>query len=411
MNIEPLFKLLLQNEFFKNIIFRLHSLELTDDNKTMVTTLAAWHGEYDRDATMTEFTEFFWGSNPALTDAQQHKYKGVLATYDAAEQIQEDLAEGLIIKAFKEHRCKQIAEIAAGGMNGDDDALAAVRCLIESYDEVSDDDPFMNITPVETDIDAIIEAVAITAKWQFNLPALSNHIAGIGPGTFMYMFARPEVGKTAKWVSMVAAPGGFLDQGANVAAFINEEPGVRTMSRCITAVSQIPFADIKNDPTVRAVAMEKFNAVKENLKIFDCVGLPVEALADYARRNNPDIIVVDQLDKLTVAGTYGRGDERLEALYIAIREIAKRYGCAIIGLTQASADAQDKSILDLSMSANSKTGKAAEADVVIGIGHDPNAGENIRTTNILKNKLPAEGAESHAAKTVKIIPLLSTYRV
>ena len=50
----------------------------------------------------------------------------------------------------------------------------------------------------------------------------------------MIAFARPEVGKTAFWVSLCTAPNGFAAQGAKVHSFINEEPAVRTQMRAIS---------------------------------------------------------------------------------------------------------------------------------------------------------------------------------
>ena len=45
---------------------------------------------------------------------------------------------------------------------------------------------------------------------------------------FTAIFARPEIGKTAFYVSLVASPNGFCSQGADVHIITNEEPARRT---------------------------------------------------------------------------------------------------------------------------------------------------------------------------------------
>jgi replicative DNA helicase len=99
--------------------------------------------------------------------------------------------------------------------------------------------------------------------------------------------------------------------------------------------------------------------------------------------------VIDQLDKINVSGTYARTDEKLRAIYTGAREIAKRRNCVVIAISQASAEAHDRDHISFNMMENSKTGKAAEADLIIGIGNrtsnDPT--NNLRILNVSKNKI------------------------
>ena len=69
--------------------------------------------------------------------------------------------------------------------------------------------------------------------------------------------------------------------------------------------------------------------------------------------------------------------------------IAKRRDCAVIAISQASADAHNRNSISFDMMENSKTGKAAEADIIIGIGRNSNsdAENKIRTLCISKNKI------------------------
>ena len=90
--------------------------------------------------------------------------------------------------------------------------------------------------------------------------------------------------------------------------------------------------------------------------------------------------------------TSDKSDVYLKEAAIHARNIAKQYGCAVIWMSQLSADAEGKVYVDQSMLEGSKTGKAAEADLMILIsknklveGQDEQDTE--RHLNIAKNKL------------------------
>ena len=121
----------------------------------------------------------------------------------------------------------------------------------------------------------------------------------------------------------------------------------------------------------------------------DSVGTSIEEVNEYAKLNNPDVMFMDQLDKFRISGEYNRGDERLKETYVLAREIAKRNKLLVWAVSQASNDAHDRQFIDYSMMDNSKTGKAGEADIIIGIGKTGSSDvENtVRHICISKNKL------------------------
>ena len=233
---------------------------------------------------------------------------------------------------------------------------------------------------------------------------LRNRVNGIGEGNFIIIFARPESGKTAFWVNLVAGRNGFATQGAKVCALINEEPAIRTQMRLINAHTSMSFAEIRQNPTK---AGELWSKIKDNLRILDTVDWSLEKIDSYVAKEKPDVLIIDQLDKVHIEGTFARTDEKLRAIYTGAREVAKRRSCAIIGISQASADASDKLDLTFDMMENSKTGKAAEADVIIGVGYRnrPDIDPDLRSLAISKNKITGW----HGTLTCKIIPELSRY--
>ena len=71
------------------------------------------------------------------------------------------------------------------------------------------------------------------------------------------------------------------------------------------------------------------------------------------------------------------------------REVCKRHNVFGIGISQASADAEGRTHVTYAMMENSKTGKAAEADLIIGIGKSDvaDSSDTRRYLTISKNKL------------------------
>lgn len=139
----------------------------------------------------------------------------------------------------------------------------------------------------------------------------------------------------------------------------------------------------------RSHASEKFTEIAPNITMLDNVDASIEWLNKYCASKKPDILIIDQLDKLNVSGTFARTDEKLREIYLKFREICKRHDVFGIGISQASADAENKTNVTYAMMENSKTGKAAEADLIIGIGKSDITDNNDsrRYLTISKNKL------------------------
>jgi hypothetical protein len=101
-------------------------------------------------------------------------------------------------------------------------------------------------------------------------------------------------------------------------------------------------------------------------------------------------------------------------LYLQLREIAKRHECAIIGVSQANANAAGRTRVTPFDAEGSKIGKFAEADLVFGIGKydDDTTGDEgddednrSRFITIGKNKLNGY----HGTITCQIDPYRSRY--
>ena len=82
----------------------------------------------------------------------------------------------------------------------------------------------------------------------------------------------------------------------------------------------------------------------------------------------------------------------MKANAVHARMIAKQHECAIFYMSQLSADAEGKVLLNQSMMEGSRTGKAAEADLMILIAKNPPVDgqeeeDAQRHLNVVKNKL------------------------
>jgi len=127
----------------------------------------------------------------------------------------------------------------------------------------------------------------------------------------------------------------------------------------------------------------------------------------------PDVVILDQGDKVHIGGSYSASHERLRELFKNLRELAKRRNCAIITISQASAEAKGRTRLSPFDMEGSKIGKAAETDLIIGIGKheagdiDDSEIDNSRYLTVSKNKLSGW----HGTIICNIEPEVSRYVV
>ena len=208
-------------------------------------------------------------------------------------------------------------------------------------------------------------------------------------GHLIEIGARPNTGKTSFHASLVASPDGFAHQGAKCIILCNEEGSHRVGARYLTAATGMTMQMIKDDP---AKARDRYAKVKDNIKIKDASNRDMAWVESVCKSYKPDIVVLDMGDKFARTGGFARTDEALKANAIHARQIAKQHGCAIFYMSQLSADAEGKIQLNQAMMEGSRTGKAAEADLMILIAKNPPVDnqeeeDTMRHLNLVKNKL------------------------
>ena len=348
-------------------------------------TIVDGHDKYDRNLTVVEVRELFRVNNPTATRAKRELLAEILDDISAYAPIGEDVAQDVLTKMWQQEVGRRIADMGLAMMEGNPEKIHEIKELIERSEDgfVPEDE---DDAPISTDLDELLEYDSLANCWEFNIPSLSRAVRGGRAGEFMIAFARPEVGKTAFYVSLAVAPNGFCAQGADVHIITNEEPAKRTMIRAMSAYTGFSKEQLYMH---REQAKQKFTEIQANIIMRDKVDASVEWLNKYCERHKPDIVIIDQLDKLDVMGTFARTDEKLRQIYLKFREVCKRHDVFGIGISQASADAKNRTNVTYAMMENSKTGKAAEADLIIGIGKQDITDHNDtrRYLTISKNKL------------------------
>jgi hypothetical protein len=169
----------------------------------------------------------------------------------------------------------------------------------------------------------------------------------------------------------------------------NEEAFHRVGARYLTAASGMTLQEvIKN----KDVAKAKYERVRKNINMKDITGRDMAWVETVVKSYQPDIVILDMGDKFANYSAYSRTDEALKANAIYARTIAKEYGCAMFYMSQLSAEAEGKVTLNQAMMEGSRTGKAAEADLMVLIAKNPSLEgqdeeDRQRHLNVVKNKL------------------------
>ena len=350
-------------------------------------TIDSAMGKYERDVTPDEVEALFISSNPTLTTAQKNSFIVLFKQIKKEETMGSDVAQEVLSKLFQQVIGEDIANIGFDYVNGTKNSLEPLRNILEQYGD--DFTPNLNIEWEDISIETLLSKNDMEARWKFNIPILSRKIEGVNAGHLIEIGARPNTGKTSFHASIIAGVGGFARQGAKCVILCNEEAAHRVGARYLTAASGMSVGEIKNN---MIKARDLYSPVSDNIKIKDATSRDMSWVESVCKTYSPDILVLDMGDKFAKMGGFARADEALKVNAIHARQIAKEYQCAVFYMSQLSAEAEGKIILNQSMMEGSRTGKAAEADLMLLISKNPMKGEHDeedlqRHLNVVKNKL------------------------
>ena len=342
---------------------------------------------YERSVTPDEIEALFMSDNPTLTTAQKQAYSSLFSQIKRENPMGSDVAQEVLSKLFQQVVGEDVANIGFDMVNGDAASLEALRNLLERYGD--DFIPNLNIEWDDISIETLMAKAELEARWTFNIPSVARKVEGVSGGQLIEVGARPNTGKTSFHASLIASPGGFAHQGAKCIILCNEEPTHRVGARYLTAAAGMSAREVRDN---MSKAQALYAPVMNNIKIKEAGGRDMAWVESVCKSYQPDILVLDMGDKFGVQGSFARQDEALKACAIYARQIAKTYECAVFYMSQLSAEAEGRAQLNQSMMEGSRTGKAAEADLMILIGKSPTVeGQEedspLRHINIVKNKL------------------------
>ncbi len=383
-----LVRTLLDKEFYDNHKgIRCPSKIFTKDVRKIKQTLDYAMETYDKSLSPSELEALFYANNNSMTTANKEAFRDLFRKISRENPLGKEIADDVLSKLFQQVVGEEIANLGFDYVNGTQQSLEPLRKLLSDYQ-----DDFMPNLKVDWDdisIETLLEANDIQSQWKWNVSSLKRRVEGISGGHLVVVGARPNTGKTSFHASTIAAPDGFAHQGAKCMILCNEESYERVGARYLSAATSMSMDEVKANMPVAAL---RYQPVKENIFIKDSTGKDMAWVEAIVKAYQPDIVVLDMGDKFA-SKTSDKSDVYLKEAAIHARNIAKQYKCAIIWMSQLSAVAEGKVNVDQSMLEGSKTGKAAEADLMVLIsknqvveGQDEEE-SNQRHLNIAKNKL------------------------
>ncbi len=232
-------------------------------------------------------------------------------------------------------------------------------------------------------------------------PCLGDRLGGgVFPGNVIWIFGRPNSGKTGLGLTIAA---GFARRGLRGLWLTNEDPALTGMVRLACCLTGITEADMTADPSAAEMSAIAKGITRVGFRDLS-PGTPseIERIIQVAR---PAFIVVDQVRNLSMKGTDGNTN-RVDAAGQFVRAMAKRYGLVGIGMAQADASSSGKLVLSQEDMDSSKTGLPGSGDVIIGVGvNEQMEAAGQRMISICKNKLTSR----HEHWPINFNPFLSRY--
>ena len=341
---------------------------------------------YDGDLTVDDLQAVFYAQNQSMTTATKTSYDNLFQRVTKSNPLNKEIAEDTLAKLFQQHVGDRVASLGFDFVNGAENSLEPLRRLLEDYKD--DFTPNLRVDWDDIDIDTILTANDLETQWKFNIPSLRRRVEGVSGGHLLLVGARPNTGKTSFHASLIAGPDGWASQGAKCVVLCNEESYERVGARYLSAATNMTMDEIRDNI---ALARKRYEPIRKNLRIKDSTNKDMQWVEAVIKHEQPDIVVLDMGDKFA-SKTSDKSDVYLKDAAIHARNIAKQYKCCVIWMSQLSAVAEGKVFVDQSMMEGSKTGKAAEADLMILISKNPmvegaDEQDTQRHLNIAKNKL------------------------
>jgi len=373
----------LNHKFFSEVMNIVNRDMFSREMRDVFDAIVHSHTKYENDITVGELSVLFNDRNPAMPDSSREKSQELILSLDCGNPANTEMHMDMVRNFWLRDRARIIGEKAIEIFTGESEDFGELRSLMEDVEDgrISDRTTYEEVTD---DLNELLDKNCGEPDFPFQFNLIQERIPGLRRGNLGIIFARPEVGKTTFCCFLAAS---YVRAGHKVVYWANEEPAEDVKLRLIASFFGITKHELETNRKNYIPAYER--DVMPHLKVMSAINMSIEEVDSYAKLNKPDIMFCDQLDKFRISGQYNRGDERLKETYVNAREIAKRNGCLVWAVSQASNDGHDRLFVDYNMMDNSKTGKAGEADIIIGIGKTGASDINniVRHICISKNKI------------------------
>ena len=355
------------------------------DTRGIKQALDAAMETYEGSLSVQDLQAVFMVQNKSMTTATKTAMDALFRRIEMTEPIKAEIAQDTLSQLFQNYVGDVVANLGFDYVNGTENSLEPLRKILDDYKD--DFTPNLRVDWEADDLDTILAATALESRWSFNIPSLARRVEGVSGGHLIVVGARPNTGKTSFHASLIAAENGFAHQGAKCVILCNEEAYTRVASRYVSASANMTMKEVREN---QALARKRYEPVRQNIMFKESTGKTMSWVESVVKQEKPDVVVLDMGDKFADMKSE-RSDITLKAAAIHARNIAKQYDCCVVWMSQLSAEAEGKADLNQSMMEGSKTGKAAEADLMLLIGKTQQVeGEDedpVRYLNLAKNKL------------------------
>jgi len=255
------------------------------------------------------------------------------------------------------------------------------------------------------------------AGLRWRLGELQRSLGPLRGGDFVVVGARPEVGKTTFLADNVTCMAEQMTAAGDprYVVWVNNEEASRAVAfRNMQASLGMTTEELNKDPDGCLKAFEERTGKRILITRNDAGLNDKKSLTALFKDFNPGLIVFDQLDKVDgfTWGSEDRDDLRIGRAYLWARGLGHEYNCPVIAASQARDEAEGMEWIPMNMLRGSRTDKPGEGDVILMIGKNDKAGEEMdRFINIAKNKLigPLDEKLRHGRHVVRINPTVARY--
>ena len=376
--------LCLRKEFWDKAKNILSKEMFPKEYSTIFDTINSSQQKYEVDLTVDELLALHRDRYPAMPESTRNNIEEEIENLKGVAPTNMSMAFDLLFNLWRRDKAREIGDKALAIWTGQSDDFGVLQRIIDTALK-EDPEQHETFTIIKDTLKDLIANETKTCDFKFPLRPLYSQVMGLNKGDLGIIFARPEVGKTSFCCYLASE---YVKAGHKVFYWANEERATRLKIRIFCSMLGMSKDELYDNVENCSNKLQDME-VEDKLTVIDSVGTDISEIQSYCDLNKPDIIFVDQLDKIKVRGNFNRGDERLKELYSSAREIAKRNECLVWAVSQAGADAEGKQIINYDMLDGSKTGKAGEGDIIIGIGRN-NGDYDLDPTRFLtisKNKV------------------------